>query len=158
MCGMVCWPGPGPHFPVLACTPEGCRRLIQGTGAANLGINFDPSHLIRMGIDSVRFAEEFAQHVFHIHGKDTEMIEEGQYEYGTLQEPIEAPTIPYGGTYWRYTIPGHGCARWTKLLNILCGADYKGYIGIELEDMHYNGSTSGEKRGLIASRQFLENV
>jgi sugar phosphate isomerase/epimerase len=152
------YPGSGPHYPILACTPESCRGLLQGTGAANLGLNYDPSHLIRMGIDSVRFAEEFAPHVFHVHGKDTEIFQEGLYEYGTLQEPIEGPNMAYGGTYWRYTIPGFGCARWGKLLGILAESGYRGKIGIELEDMNFNGSESGEKRGFIASRQFLENA
>jgi sugar phosphate isomerase/epimerase len=152
------WPGPSPHLPVLACTPEGYRALLDGAGAENLGVNFDPSHLIRMGIDSVRFAEEFASRIYHAHAKDTEILGEGLYEYGTSQEATTPPDRAFGDTYWRYTIPGHGCARWGRLLEILAGANYKGRMTIELEDMNFNGSEAGEKRGFIASRQFLENV
>jgi hypothetical protein len=35
---------------------------------------------------------------------------------------------------------------------------YKGTISVELEDMNFNGSEAGEKRGLIASRDFLVGV
>ena len=49
------WPGPDPLNPVLTCTPEGYRTILRGTGAANSGVNFDPSHLIWMDIDTVRF-------------------------------------------------------------------------------------------------------
>jgi sugar phosphate isomerase/epimerase len=152
------YPGSAPNYSILACTPESCRRILHETGAANLGINFDPSHLLRMGIDPVRFAEEFAPQVFHIHGKDTEILAEGVYEYGTQQQAEDPPKVPYGGTYWRYTIPGHGGARWSKMLGILAGSGYAGRLGIELEDMNYNGTEAGEKQGLIASRQFLETV
>ena len=152
------WPGPAPRFPVLACTPEGYRGIIQGTGAKNLGVNFDPSHLIRMNIDCVRFLEEFIESVFHAHAKDTEIFSEGLYEYGTLQEAIDPPNIDYGENYWRYTIPGHGCARWGKLLTLLETAGYGGKLCIELEDGNFNGTEETEKRGFIASRDFLVHV
>ncbi len=152
------WPGPSPHLPVLACTPEGYRMMLEGTGAENLGVNFDPSHLIRMGIDSVRFAEEFAPRIYHAHAKDTEILGEGLYEYGTSQSATTPLDLAFGETYWRYTIPGHGCARWGRLLEILAAAKYNGRITIELEDMNFNGTVAGEKRGFIASRQYLENV
>ncbi len=152
------WPGPGPHFPVLACTPEGYRAIFEGTGAPNLGVNFDPSHLIRMGIDPIRFLEEFVSRVFHVHGKDAEILGEGVYEYGTLQPPIEAPGLNFGDTYWRYTIPGHGCARWGRIFRILAEAGYGGKLTIELEDMNFNGTEAGEKRGFVVAREFLESV
>jgi len=152
------WPGPSPELPVLACTPEGYRALLDGVGAENLGVNFDPSHLIRMGIDSVRFAEEFVPRIYHAHAKDTEILGEGLYEYGNSQAATSPLDRAFGDTYWRYTIPGHGCARWGRLLEILAGAKYEGRITIELEDMNFNGTQAGEKRGFIASRQFLENV
>ena len=108
-----------------------------------------------MGIDPVRFLEEFVSVSFHVHGKDTEILGENLYEYGTLQTAVAPPSISFGETYWRYTIPGHGCARWGKLLGILANAGYGGRISIELEDMNFNGTEEGEKRGFIASRDFL---
>ena len=59
------WPGNG----ALCCTPEGYRGVIEQVPSKSIGINYDPSHLIRMGIDPIRFLEEFASRVYHVHGK-----------------------------------------------------------------------------------------
>ena len=42
------------------------------------------------------------------------------------------------------------------VLNLTTG--YGGRISIELEDMNFNGTEEGEKRGFIASRDFLVHV
>ncbi len=56
-------------------------------------VNFDPSHLIRMGIDPVRFVEEFAPRIAHVHGKYTEILTDRLYDLGTEQQPTFAPGI-----------------------------------------------------------------
>ncbi len=152
------FPGGAPYYSALCCTPESCRAFFKETNHEALGINFDPSHLIRMGMDSVRFLGEFATRVFHVHGKDTEIMDELVYEFGTLQSATLAEVHPYGGHHWRYTIPGHGQARWGILLRILKDAHYSGIVSVELEDQHFNGSEEGEKQGLLASREFLASV
>lgn len=149
------WPGPGGS--ALGCTPADYRALLKEI-PRGFAINFDPSHLIRMGIDSVRFLEEFVPHVHHVHAKDTEIMDEELYEHGHMQDATFAPKHGFGGWSWRYTIPGHGKARWTKLLSILTGAGYKGMISIELEDERFNGTESGERAGFLASRAFLESA
>lgn len=151
------WPGPGPHFPTLACTPADYRAILKEL-PDNAAVNFDPSHLIRMGIDPVRFLAEFAPRVAHVHGKDTEIFHEAIQEHGTLQNPTFAGGHGFGSVFWRYTIPGHGEAPWTRLFGILKDAKYAGAVSIELEDERYNGTDDGEKRGLIAGRQFLATV
>ncbi|HLK16791.1 MAG TPA: sugar phosphate isomerase/epimerase, partial [Fimbriimonadaceae bacterium] len=75
------WPGPG----ALGCTPESYRAVLKESSSKAIGINYDPSHLVRMGIDPIRFVDEFADRVYHVHGKDTEIISEGLYEFGTEQ-------------------------------------------------------------------------
>jgi sugar phosphate isomerase/epimerase len=150
------YPGGPPNFSILACTPSEYRALIKAVGSPALGINFDPSHLIRMGIDPVRFLSEFASKVYHVHGKDTEIMTDEIYEYGDLQADINRPGHGFGEKHWRYTIPGHGIARWRRLFTQLQAAGYKGFVSIELEDENFNGSTEGEQRGLLASRDFLK--
>lgn len=145
------WPGPG----ALACTPEGYRRLFQEVPSPAMAVNFDPSHLIRMGIDATRFLEEFAPRVKHVHGKDTELIAEGLYEYGHEQPPTFGRPHGFGNMSWRYTIPGHGCFRWVRGFEILRDAGYHGFVSIELEDENFNTDEAGEKAGLLAGAQFL---
>jgi sugar phosphate isomerase/epimerase len=59
--------------------------------------------------------------------------------------------------HWRYTIPGHGVARWTEIFRILVSAGYKGVVSIELEDENFNGSAEGERAGILHGRDFLQS-
>jgi len=120
-----------------------------------VGINYDPSHLLRMNIDAMRFLREFVGHVVHVHGKDTQIDHQAMYELGTEQGHTLGQAPGFGGTFWRYTIPGHGCFAWTPAFEVLKDAGYDGYVSIELEDCRYNGSEDGEKRGLLLSRDNL---
>ena len=152
------YPGSHPHYSALCCTPIQLRTFFKETKSSALAINFDPSHLIRMGIDPVRFLGEFASWVGHVHGKDTEVMEEEIYEFGTLQHATLSDPKRFGGHFWRYTIPGHGVARWGKMLEMLKNAGYQGAVSVELEDQDFNGTEEGEKRGFLASRDFLINA
>lgn len=145
------WPGPG----ALCCTPEGFRALFREHPSAAMGINYDPSHLIRMGIDPLRFLREFGERVHHIHGKDTELLSENLYEYGNEQPPTFAKRIPFGSMHWRYTIPGHGVMRWGVAFRILEELGYGGCVSVELEDANFNGTEEGEKTGILQGVHFL---
>jgi sugar phosphate isomerase/epimerase len=151
------WPGPAPHYPALACTPESCRALLRDIGEG-LGINFDPSHLVRLGIDPVRFAREFAPRIVHMHAKDTLLHPDAAYEFGMYQPAIFQKPHGFGEHVWRYTIPGHGVIPWSECLKVLVAAGYRGAISVELEDEDFNGSESGEKEALTHSLAFLRSV
>ncbi|MCL2639781.1 MAG: sugar phosphate isomerase/epimerase [Phycisphaerales bacterium] len=146
------WPGPG----CLCCTPEGLRALFKEVPSVAVGINYDPSHLIRMGIDPIRFLREFVDRVYHVHGKDAEVLPEAVYEFGTEQPATFAKNPPFGGPTWRYTIPGHGCMRWTCAFEILREHGYQGAVSIELEDKNFNGTQEGEQAGLLFAARFLQ--
>ena len=145
------WPGPGS----LVCTPETYRAFIDQVDSPNMGVNYDPSHLVRMGIDPIRFLREFVGHVFHAHGKDCMIIGENLYQYGNLQEATFAAPYKYGGMNWRYTIPGHGISDWTIILGILRDSGYQGCISIELEDHYYDDSEDLQKLGILQGVRFL---
>ncbi len=145
------WPGPGS----LVCTPETYRAFIEQVGSANMGVNYDPSHLLRMGIDPIRFLKEFVGQVFHVHGKDCMIIDENLYQYGNLQEATFAAPFKYGGMNWRYTIPGHGLSDWKIILSILNDSGYGGCVSIELEDHYYDDTESNQKLGVLQGVKFL---
>lgn len=145
------WPGPGS----LVCTPETYRAFIEQVGSANMGVNYDPSHLARMGIDPIRFLKEFVGHVFHVHGKDCMIIEENLYQYGNLQEAAFGAPFKYGGMNWRYTIPGHGVSDWKIILSILQDNGYGGCVSIELEDHYYDDTETAQKLGVLQGVKFL---
>ncbi|MEX0886133.1 MAG: sugar phosphate isomerase/epimerase [Phycisphaeraceae bacterium] len=146
------YPGPG----ALGCTPESLRAILREVDSPAMAINFDPSHLIRMGIDPMRFLREFAPRVRHVHAKDTAVDGEAVYEFGREQPATLGKRVRFGGTFWRYTLPGHGQFAWSEGFEVLEQAGYQGYVTIELEDCNFNGSEEGERAGLLASRDYLK--
>jgi sugar phosphate isomerase/epimerase len=148
------WPGPG----ALCCTPESYRAFFKEVPSRAMGVNYDPSHLLRMGIDPLRFLREFGERVYHVHGKDTELLAEGQYEYGTEQPATFVKPIRFGAHAWRYTIPGHGQVRWVKVMSLLQTQGYRGCLSIELEDANFNGPTESEQIGIVQGARFLSGV
>jgi sugar phosphate isomerase/epimerase len=148
------WPGPG----ALCCTPESYHAFFQECPSNVFGINYDPSHLVRMGIDPLRFLREFISRVHHVHGKDTEIFPEAIYQYGTEQNATLAKAHGFGNMHWRYTIPGHGSSPWTEIFKDLAASGYSGAVSVELEDENFNGTTEGEKAAFIHSRNFLQGA
>ena len=154
------FPGQAPYYPGVGCTPESVRALLKEI-PKGLGINYDPSHFLRLGIDPIRFLREFLPHVVHVHAKDTELLPEGVYEFGLYQDSTFQPeqsSRRYSGLTWRYRLPGRGSANWPLILRILADNGYAGGISIELEDEDFIGSEPLEKSGLVASRDFLANL
>jgi sugar phosphate isomerase/epimerase len=145
------WPGPG----ALCCTPEGYRAFFKEVPSKAMGINYDPSHLVRQGIDCLRFLREFGDRVYHIHGKDVEWLEENHYEYGRELPAIFAKNVPYGALAWRYTVPGFGVVRWIEVMKLLVDKGYKGCICIELEDASFYREEQAEKLGIVQGAKFL---
>ncbi len=148
------WPGPAPSYPTIGCTPEMLRAMFKEIDSKHFGINYDPSHLVRLGIDYIRFLHEFGERVNYCHGKDTEILEDELYESGNI-------TATFGVKYdfsegsWRYTIPGHGTVQWDKVAVRLDQLNYKGPISIELEDHRYWGSLEAERKGIEKAVQYL---
>ena len=145
------WPGPG----ALCCTPETYRAFLRAVPSPSMSVNYDPSHLIRMGIDPHRFLHEFIDRVHHVHGKDTEILADNLYEYGHEQPATFAHRISYGAHSWRYTIPGQGIFRWGEGLRVLAESGYSGCVSIELEDANFNGAEETEKQGILHGARFL---
>lgn len=146
------WPGPG----ALCCTPETYRAFFKAVPSKSMGVNFDPSHLIRMGIDPQRFLGEFTDRVGHVHGKDATLMLDLMYELGWEQPATFHKGFGFGAHVWRYTIPGHGQFNWVEGFKTLTAAGYQGCVCVELEDENFNGTESGEQLGLRLGRDYLE--
>ena len=147
------WPGGAPHFASLCCSPETVRAFLRDLGRG-VGLNYDPSHLIRLRVDHIRFLKEFVSYMKHVHAKDTDVDEDALYEFGTQSGAFATPHR-WGEWTWRYTLPGHGQARWGEIFRILQSAGYTGAVSVELEDENFNGTEAGEKRALEMSLTYL---
>jgi sugar phosphate isomerase/epimerase len=141
------WPGGAPIYPTVGYTPEIFRAMFQRCPSPALGLCYDPSHLVRLGIDHIRFLDEFGSRVRHCHGKDTELLPEGQYLYGWLPAILDK-TPGFSEGPWRYTIPGDGTVNWARVAYRLEQHGYAGPISIELEDARYWGTREKEEQGI----------
>lgn len=141
------WPGPAPHYHTLGYTPELWRAMFAAVPSHALGLCYDPSHLVRLGIDYLRVLEEFGERIVHCHGKDTALLPEGQYLYG-VANPVLHDTPRFSGGAWRYCVPGMGEVHWARVADGLERAGYSGCVSIELEDGRYTGSVAAEQRGV----------
>jgi sugar phosphate isomerase/epimerase len=149
------WPGPAPYYPTLGCTPEMLRAMFNVIPSKHFGINYDPSHLVRLGIDHLRMLSEFGDRVNYCHGKDTEILLDEQYECGVIQATF-GPKYDFSEGPWRYTIPGQGDVNWGKVAVRLEKIGYTGPISIELEDHRYWGSLEKEQQGIQKAKEHLE--
>ncbi len=152
------WPGGAPLYPALGVTPETVRAMLAvdaERGAGALKLNYDPSHLARLGVDPLRFLSEFGAHVRHAHGKDTAFDPQRLYETGNLGSSLGAKDPGFGEGWWRYCIPGDGATDWAAVAAGLTAHGFDGIISVELEDFRYNGSWEGEQTGLRRSLAHL---
>ena len=152
------WPGPPPHLPTLGCTPETLRAMFEEIPSPALGICYDPSHYARLQVDYLRLLAEFGSRVNHVHLKDTEVLEEGLYEYGILGKTLGPPTHSHSQGFWRYCIPGKGLVDWDKVINRLRDIGYGGALSFELEDNYYRETTEDQKRGIRVAKKFMDGV
>lgn len=135
------WPG-GKN---LATTPALWHALFNELASPNLGLNFDPSHLIWQHIDYVRCVREFASRIVHVHAKDTRIDRDRLYQHGIL------------GLGWHTAkIPGLGEVDWSALFAALTDGGYRGAVCIEVEDRAFEGSLVDRQRALRQSKRYLE--
>ncbi len=114
---------PGPRVDYLATTPAGWARLFDLVPAPNLGLNFDPSHLLWQGIDPAEALRAVAGRVVLAHAKDTEIFADRQQQTGY-----------FGRGWWTYRLPGHGRLDWRAWLTLLREVGYDGVVSVEHED------------------------
>lgn len=134
---------PGGHN--IAYSPYIWRRIIEAWGG-DVGMNFDPSHLVWQMIDQARFIREFGPHILHAHAKDLMIDTDGLYERGIMS----------AGMGWQIPrMPGLGQVDWNVFFSGLYRAGYDGPVIIEHEDRRFEGSDELVKRGFLLARDVL---
>ena len=140
------WPGFGGELPLrsvnLARSPAMWARLFDVCDSDALGLEFDPSHLVRIGAEVGGAMAAFADRIYHVHAKDTEMLDSSIAEHGY-----------YGGRPFRYRIPGYGEIDWAGFVSALIEIGYDGGIAIEHEDPVFSGDRFEE--GLVRGYDML---
>jgi sugar phosphate isomerase/epimerase len=130
----------------LAHSPALWRRIFNAIPSPNLGLNYDPSHLVWQMMDYVKPVSEFREKIFHIHIKDARIMWERINEMGILTTPLNIH-VP--------KLPGLGDINWGKFISALYEAGYDGPACIEVEDKSFEGSLEKRKIALLQSRNYL---
>ena len=139
----------------IGYSPEMFNALFDVVESDKLGLEFDPSHLYWLGIDYLAMMREFSGKIFAVHAKDTEIIPENQYKYGTIGRQI-GPTSIWDAGWWRYRIPGWGHVNWQEIYKTIYDINFNGPIIIEHEDPVFDNELRpvGLKMGHDYLRQF----
>lgn len=134
---------PGGHN--IAYAPKIWRRILNDWGD-DVGMNFDPSHLVWQMIDPLRFIREFGPRMVHVHAKDLMIDRDGLYENGIMSL----------GMGWQVPrMPGLGEVPWAAVFAGLYRAGYDGPVIIEHEDRNFEGADDKVKRGFLLARDVL---
>ena len=94
------------------------------------GFNWDPSHMMWQGIDTVGFISDFADRIYHVDCKDTR-IRPASGRSGVLGSHL-AWGNPRRG--WDFVSTGHGDVPWEDAFRALASIGYTGPISVEWED------------------------
>lgn len=138
------WPG-GKN---LATSPSIWRRMFADIGSPNLGLNYDPSHMVWQQMDYLKPIRDFVERIFHAHAKDVRLDRHRLDEVGILAHPLE---------YHTPKLPGLGEVNWGKYFSTLQDAGYDGPVCVEVEDRAYEGSLEDRKNSLRQSYRYLKN-
>ncbi len=127
------------------------RKLVELTGATNIGVEMDASHLFWQQMDPIAVVRELGPLIFHAAAKDVRVNPETAALYGVLDnrfrrlDPSEARTN-LGGDEWANEWPkpaawdfvalgkGHDADYWSRWLEALREVDPDMLVNIEHED------------------------
>lgn len=147
---------PWPDGPNIATSPVGYEALFKAfDNSPYVGLQYDPSHLVRQFMDPVETARTFVDKIYDVHLKDTEIL---------------WPVLRAGGinpvnkaSWWRYRIPGMGSMPWREFFSVLQDVGYTGAMSIEQEDPLYGADNNPGpdfspdfQKGFVMAKRYLD--
>ena len=126
--------------PNIATGPVGYAALFQAFGdSPYVGLQYDPSHLVWQMMDPIQCARDFADKIYDVHLKDTEI------RWNILRKTGIHPLN--NARWWRFRLPGLGQINWPAFFTVLMDAGFEGAMNIEHEDDLYAPSYQGNEFG-----------
>lgn len=117
-----------------------------------IGANMDPSHLFWQGMDPIAAIRALGPAVYHVHMKDTEIVEGQVALAGVLDNrPFETPA----DRAWVFRTVGrvHPAGYWAALVGALREAGYDDSLSIEQEDPY-----SSQEDGVREAAAFIAEL
>lgn len=134
----------------LAYSPE----LWEWMFSLGLYLNFDPSHLLWMGIDPVAAVKPYVDKVAHAQAKDAQIFPERRNRYGYPGIAVNRPD-PWDVGWWRYRVPGLGEVDWVRVIDALYEGGFDGVLSVEHEDPVWGGTEERIETGLDIAHRTL---
>jgi sugar phosphate isomerase/epimerase len=128
----------------LAYSPE----LWEWMFGLGLYLNFDPSHLLWLGIDPVEALRPYVDRVIHAHAKDAEVFPAERNRFGFFGRLGNREQDPWDMGWWRYRLPGSGEVDFRRYLDTLYEGGFDGVLSVEHEDPIWGGTTEKVLQGL----------
>lgn len=112
------------HLPVLNYNffgqPALWEKFFNATRCENIGLEWDPSHLLCQLIDPVANIDKFGPRIFHVHAKDARVNHTLLETYGLCHPGVT-----------EHRMPGLGQANWPEIVRALLRAGYDSDLNIE---------------------------
>ncbi len=130
----------------LAFHPAAWELMFDALPVGNIGLEWEPAHQIMQLIDPMPQLRDWAEKIFHIHGKDGMIDREKLARHGIRSDDFPG----------RHRTPGFGESNWADIISILQANGYTGNIDIEgWHDPVYRGEL--EMTGQVYSMKYLKN-
>ena len=134
----------------LAYSPE----LWEWMFSLGLYLNYDPSHLLWMGIDPVAAIKPYVDKVAHAQAKDAEIFPDKRNRYGYPGIAVNR-IDPWDVGWWRYRVPGLGQVDWVRVVDALYEGGFDGVLSVEHEDPVWGGTEERVMTGLDIAHRTL---
>ena len=135
----------------LAYSPE----LWEWMFDLGLWLNFDPSHLLWLGVDPVAALKPYVDRVAHAHAKDAETFPEQRNRFGFFGRTSTREDDPWDMGWWRYRIPGLGDVDFRRYVDTLYEGGFEGVLSVEHEDPVWGGTPEKVDQGLRIAHAHL---
>lgn len=139
----------------IALSPYMWDVLFEKLDSDRVGLAFDPSHMIWQFMNPYENIVKYKDKIFHVHGKDTEVLYQNLNRIGILHN-ITEETEFFEHQWWRHRLPGLGDIDWDKIIANLYEINYEGTISIEHEDPVWEGSLEKVQRGIIRAKNHIK--
>jgi sugar phosphate isomerase/epimerase len=134
----------------LAYSPE----LWEWMFSLGLYLNYDPSHLMWIGIDPVAAVRPYLDRIPHAQAKDVELFGDRRNRYGFFGKTRERDD-PWDVGWWRYRVPGLGEVDWVRLIDAMYEGGFDGVLSVEHEDPVWGGTEELVEAGLEVAHRTL---
>lgn len=137
------------HPTEIAFDIASAARAIEAlNGHARFGFNYDPSHMGYQGVDYVRFINEFADRIFHVHMKDVYWSKTptgagvfgGHLDFGHCER------------YWDFRSLGRGSIDFEAIMRSFNRIGYEGPLSVEWEDNGMDREHGGKESAEFVRR------